>query len=1063
MLFEKQMERTFGKLENLKNHLAGRMFVTVDSMNMEMLRTHEKLHQPPETGYVPAIIGDTWGSEKEYCWFKGIYTVPEELADKQLFLFPLTGFREALLFVDGMPGGIFNKKITNHTFGGHYAIMISPGSKAQDTLEIALEAYAGHNFAGTQPFIEEPPILFGYEIKDFLICTKDELICDAYFNLRTVMELALTTTDEFRQARLKNCLIECHKTLYYAYDYVDEAIFRKHLEKANVLLKEALQVPNDEHSPVVSIIGHSHMDTAWLWEIDETIKKCARTYSNALSLMEQYPEYTFVQSSAFHGEWMRRHYPQLFEKMKSAVAAGRYEPNGGVWVECDCNITSGEFMIRQFLWGQQFTREHFNYTSNAFWLPDTFGYSAAIPQIMKGCGIDYFLTTKIDWNDTNQFPFDTFYWKGMDGTTVFSHFNRIHMYPSPDHINQTIYGTNTHQGIAQKGVTNRRLLAFGLGDGGGGPEFEMIELARRSRNTKGIPRAEYQTVGDFMQQLEQEAVNPNTFKGELYLELHRGTLTSIALIKRQNRKAEQAIRDAEICIVRKAVKDRLPASDKSIRKHVETTLINQFHDILPGTSITEVNRRSYEEMAEVIAEARKVAAKHIPTSLENFGEDWVTAVNTLSFPRTRVTLPYKPGKTVADEISQLIVDMDGNKWMKVANTNIPSMGGKAFRYVNDKSSWLMDKTLVNTDDDMLRHVGSEVKGLSIADSSAFHHDEKQIETPFAKLELDDNGFITSFIDKRNNRQIKGDGYALNTFLVAEDTPYQWESWDIDADYEEKLEPAATLVSREVISEGAVELRIRSTFSILEHSTIVQDMVFYSDSPRVDFETKIDWHHKHRLLKVAFDTNIFTNFARQEIQFGYAERPTTRNNTWEAAKFETLNHKYSDLSELNYGVSILNDCKYGISIHEGRMRLTLLKSGTKPDPTGDEGVHYVTYALLPHIGGFSAETVTRQAYDLNHPPIVVEGFAELPSFVEITAPNIILETIKPCEVEQQAFIVRLYECEGSWTSSGITFNLNVIKIEETNMLEETKQELSTDDMKNLTFRPFEIKTLKIYYS
>jgi len=564
-------------------------------------------------------------------------------------------------------------------------------------------------------------------------------------------------------------------------------------------------------------------------------------------------------------------------------------------------------------------------------------------------------------------------------------------------------------------------------------------LARRSRNTKGMPRAEYDTVGNFMQKLEREAINPNTYKGELYLELHRGTLTSIALIKRQNRKAEQAIRDAEICIVRKAVDESQAASDKAIRKHVETTLVNQFHDILPGTSITEVNRRSYQEMAKVIDEARKIAVAHIPTTTESDRKDVVTAVNTLSFERSSVTLPYQPGKTISEEEVQLTADIDGNKWIKVANTSIPSMGGKSYRYVNDSSS------------------------QSIVDLSPFYYDEQQIETPFAKLELDDNGFISSFIDKRNNRQIKGEGYPLNTFLVAEDTPLQWESWDIDADYEDKLATAATLIRREIISKGAVEFRIRSEYRVLSHSTITQDMIFYSHNPRIDFETKIDWHHKHRLLKVAFDTNIFTGFARQEIQFGYAERPTTRNNTLEAAKFETLNHKYSDLSELNYGVSLLNDCKYGISIHEGRMRLTLLKSGTKPDPTGDEGIHYVTYALLPHIGGFSAETVTRQAYDLNHPPIVVDGFANLPSFVDISAPNVILETIKPCEQEQQAFIVRLYECEGSWTSTNITFNLDLNKIEETNMLEETKKELTTDDMINLTFRPFEIKTLKIYYS
>ena len=436
-------------------------------------------------------------------------------------------------------------------------------------------------------------------------------------------------------------------------------------------------------------------------------------------------------------------------------------------------------------------------------------------------------------------------------------------------------------------------------------------------------------------------------------------------------------------------------------------------------------------MAEVIKEVSECAACNIQTDDDT---DAVTAVNTLSFPRDSVILPYREGKTIAGEVCQLTEDIDGNKTIRVANTDLPPMGGKTFRYVD-----------------------------AAADApSAFVYDGNSLETPFALISFDEKGFMSSFIDKRNNRQIKGNGYSFNTFLMAEDTPYQWENWDIDSDYEVKLEDAASLVSREIISNGAVELRIRSKYSISSRSSITQDMVFYAASPRIDFETRVDWHDKHRLLKAAFDTNIFTNFARQEIQFGYAERPTTRNNTLEAAKFETLNHKYSDLSELNYGVSILNDCKYGISIYEGSMRLTLLKGGTKPDPRGDEGVHYMTYSLLPHMGGFSAETVTRQAYDLNYRPIVVDGAKELNAFVEISAANIILETVKPCETAERAFIARFYECEGNRSTASVSFNLDATKFEVVNMLEETIETLNAADMQQMEFRPFEIKTFKIYY-
>ena len=1028
MLPTRQTERTIGKFKQFQKILEAKMFVTKDSMKMEMQTTHESLHHPPQAGYTPAIEGQPWGQEWQYCWLKGQYTVPEELHGRQIFLRTTTTFREALIFVEGTPYGIFTQNL-NHSHGKHYCSMIDSSAMAGKCINLAIEAYAGHNIVGTQPFSAEPQLDFKYNIGQFLICVKDELICDAYFTIRMVNELVEATKDDFRRAELINAINEAHAIIYYSQDHVDEELFRSSLSQVTQLLKKYLQTPNGENPPMVGIIGHSHLDTAWLWPIDETIKKCARTLSNAIVLMKQYPEYKFIQSSAYHGEWMRRHYPILFREIQEQVTQGRYEPNGGVWVECDCNITSGEFMIRQFLWGQNFTRQHFGYTSNVFWLPDTFGYSSAMPQIMKGCGVDYFMTTKIEWNDTNHFPYDSFYWKGLDGTAVFSHFNRVHVAPSPPDIIETVHGTPGRRGITQKEVTNMRFLAFGFGDGGGGPDFEMVELARRSQNTKGMPRAEYLTAGEFMQKLEQTAVNPNIYKGELYLEFHRGTFTSIALIKRQNRKAEQGIRDAELCIVRQAIMAGKAACGADIRPHVETTLVNQFHDILPGTSIPEVNRRSFDEMGQVIAQANKIAASNIPVEPR---ADTFTAVNTLSFPRDSVTLPYVPGKTIQDEICQQTEDIDGNKIMRVANSSIPSMGSRAYIYTQGSPNA----------------------------QSPFIYNGSNLETPFASICFDNDGYISSFIDKRNNRQIKGEGYSLNAFLMAEDVTLAWENWDIDADHEAKLEKVSGLIDRQVISDGAVEFRIRSRYKISESSTITQDMIFHAHNPRVDFETKIHWNNKRRLLKTAFDTNIYTNFARQEIQFGFAERPTTRNNSLEAAKFETLNHKFSDLSEPNYGVSILNDCKYGISIYEGSMRLTLLKGGTKPDPNGDEGVHYMTYSLLPHMGGFSAKAVTHQAYDLNYPPIVVDGYAEIPALVEISVPNVILETVKPCEKAERAFIARFYECEGGRTVADISFNLDATRIEETNMLEETIG--APGDMSSIEFGPFEIKTFKVYY-
>jgi|GEM_PF-2973978 len=372
------------------------------------------------------------------------------------------------------------------------------------------------------------------------------------------------------------------------------------------------------HHTLLGIIGHSHMDTAWLWTRDETIRKCARTYANALALMEQYPEYTFIQSSAFHAELMRRHYPDIFESMKKRIAEGRWEPNGGVWIECDCNLVSGESLVRQFLKGQRYTRKHFGYTADAFWLPDTFGYSAAIPQIMVGAGVKYFLTTKLSWNDTNAFPYDTFRWRGLDGTEVLTHFNFIHCWPDAGSLIERVYGTaygSNGVSVQSEGqprlVNDKRLVSYGYGDGGGGPQYEMLETARRVFDLEGAPKTAHTTVSRFMRGLEKASAKFPVHVGELYFEGHRGTLTQMHQIKRNNRKAELAIRDlefAEVWVRRYSGVWNEEATEQRERIHA-TLLINQFHDILPGTSIPEVHDRALLEITEVVSHANRWTKK----------------------------------------------------------------------------------------------------------------------------------------------------------------------------------------------------------------------------------------------------------------------------------------------------------------------------------------------------------------------------------------------------------------------------------------------------------------------
>ncbi|MDR3121897.1 MAG: glycosyl hydrolase-related protein [Clostridiales bacterium] len=1099
MLGSKQIARMLLKLSRLENELESRMFQKVAELPVSCYETSERLHKiPGEALFKPCKPGDTWGGEGRCCWFRGSYTPPAELSGKPLFLWPrITGY-EALLFVDGAPFGLFASKYIVNSHGSHYCDMLVKEAVPGKRIDIALEYYAGHYVIGTKPFETRERTNFEHTVGTVDICLKDDEIIDFLFDLRTLNQLAAVLgEDDFRRAEVVNALTRVHEIVWYSPEDAGEDAFRESLRAAAPYLKKTLARRNSKSAPTAGIIGHSHMDTAWLWTVPETVKKCARTYANQISLMEQYPEYLFVQSSACHSDMIREHYPDLFAKIKERVAEGRYEPNGGVWVECDCNLVSGEMMARQFLWGQRFTLEHFDYLADTFWLPDTFGYSAAIPQIMKLSGVKYFLTTKMAWNDTNDFPYDTFYWKGVDGTKALTHLNKTHIKPDPEAlVNYVVRNPRNGDNIKEKTVSNMRLLSFGYGDGGGGPEFEMLESARRVEDLEGLPRARYMTVSDFMQTLERTIVNPSTYSGELYLELHRGTLTNQHTIKRNNRLAEIAIHDLEYITVRHALARSEIADGAQIRPLVGTLLINQFHDILPGTCIPEAHEQSKAETGRLIADARALTAKlakELTSGLaagpaksaaagdcsgaEGARGDFLTALNTLSFERGDVFyVDAAPGTRLdgaqlGGARQQAVGTLFGDK-LAVAGLTLPAFGAVPLMW--GKEAHGAQPPARNT----------EASGG--AGVSPFRVNKKRLdalETPFASVTFDREGYIRSFRDKtENGRELCGEGYPLNTFLIAEDVPAAWDNWDVDADTELRYRPVKELVSREVVADGAVEFRIRSVYRISEKSKITQDIVFYADTPLVRFETRMDWHENHRFLKTAFDTSIAAAEARHEIQFGHIKRSTARNTDLDKAKFEVSNHKFTDLSETRYGVAILNDCKYGVSVSEGQIRLSLHKGGNRPDYAGDHGVHDCAYAFLPHRGGFSAKSVVHAAYAFNYPPLIVGGAdigspapndaapnsavpgSAVPPLLAIDSDAVLVETVKPCEDEDRAFILRLYECEGSHPFTKLSVP-GAKAIVETNLLEVPLEEpdapLATDQIE-LEFRPFEIKTLRVDY-
>ena len=1025
MTNEKYIARTHQKFANVLDLYAAHIFKTVDTIDtVYALHTPEHLRKPPVVEAMqPIAPGVKWGQEWGNMWLRATYTVPAELDGQQLCVIPDVNAVEILCFKNGKPAGIINSK--NKFIGGeHCAMFMEASAKAGDTIELAFDCYAGHDCLDCMPYDnyhrdETAPQDFTHEYQGIRIVALDKVIRDFVFDTATVLQLAKLPGENFAGMKAHQCLMAAFPYLIQDVRWASEEAIRDSAAKISEILAPALaKGTGDRSRGKVGVVGHSHMDTAWLWPVEETIRKCARTYSQALTLMDLYPEYTFIQSSVLHLDWMREYYPDIFESIKQKVAEGRYEPNGGVWVECDCNITGGEAMVRQFTYGQRYTMKHLGYKSDSFWLPDTFGYNAAIPQIMLGNGVKYFYTTKIDWNDLNTFPAHSFVWRGLDGSEVLTHLNRTHFMPDVENLTEMVGE------LVDKRSCDMRLAAYGFGDGGGGPTYGMLEFLQRTEGLDGMPKIESTTISNFMQELEESKDNLPVYDGELYLELHRGTLTQMHEVKKNNRLAEIALHNLELFNV---------LSGKAINENrdilYKTLLKNQFHDILPGTCIPRVYEIAIPEMQDMIAKTKAETmtyAKEMTVAAENT----VSLYNPLSFDRNDiVTLDGACGVEGCE--AQVYTDFDGN--VKTAlQAQIPAMDA-------------VNLTL-------------QAAGES---KSAFKAEGNTLTTPYYQVTFDENGYISELIDLEADRLVNRQGGApLGTLWIGEDMPKIWDNWDIDDDVFVKLNPVTALVARDVVADGSVEYRIRSQYNLSKTSTATVDTVFYAGSRRIDFEVKLDWHERHTLLKAGFDVNVRSAFVKNEIQFGHMDRPTTRNNSLEASKFEICNHKWSDLSETRYGVAILNNCKYGLSAEGSDLRLTLHKAGCRPDPFTDNGVHTMTYSLLPHIGAFDAETVIQPAYELNYQPIVVEGKLQPAKLFSLSHPGVICEAVKNAEDVEGAYVLRLYESERNTANCVLTLaDAKAAWI--TNMLEEKQEQLSIVDGKvKLTFRPFEIKTVLI---
>ncbi len=894
------------------------------------------------------------------------------------------GAVENLIEVDGKPVGMtdFVANAREPEFRVH---RYAPLGRVKRGAKLRVEAYASHPVAGTQPYDTQ---------HTFSLRSREDV--------RVFRSISLVTFDpaakEFFDALallngLYRAAAEDDPVRTAAYPVYEE-LFRilplsperrpddGQFRKASACIGAYLSaLPKAGETPYIGLVGHSHLDTAWLWTVEETRRKAMRTVANAVTLLKKYPSYRFLFSTVLYLDWIKRDSPALFEDIRALVKEGRFEPNGSTWVECDCNLTGGEALVRQFVRGKRFLRREFGYEADTFWLPDTFGYSAALPQILQKCGVKYFLTTKLSWNDTNEFPYDAFVWQGIDGSAVTVHFNTTQSDALPAFLKKRISSRK------EKHLNDCALVAYGYGDGGGGPSDEMVRRACKTAEIFPWAKTEHTSVSAFMEKLSARPLP--RYCGELYLELHRGTLTVHHDIKRNNRRLEGALHDAEFLSVAAGKPEWKGVTDECY----DVLMLNQFHDILPGTCIGEVNDISLRETGEAISRLHAL--------WENGGE---TYINTLCFPRTELV-------ECADGDAASYPDFDGNI-RRAALYSFPPFG----------------------------------KGTRIPPSS-IRYEDGVVRTPFYTARFE-NGEIVSLVC--GGREVAA-GH-LNALKACECIPYRWDNWDIDADYPFKEEPVRP-VSTEVISSSGAEVRIRNRYAFGE-STLVSDTVLYAHSPEIRFVNRLDFREPHGMLRAYFPTNLVASASKSAVQFGYLERSVHRSTSVEQARFEVCNHKWSDLSETRFGLALLNDCKYGFSCEEGTLSLTLAKSGTHPDPRGDFGVKEFTYSLLPHEGGFAAESVVFPAEALNAPPVRTSLLPVSP-IRAISRPNIICETVK--FGEEGGIVLRLYECECARTRAELCLN-ETFEIHEADLLEEPTNFLGRHDRLELEWKPFEIKTL-----
>jgi len=969
--------------------------------------------------------GREYGPAYTTHWFKITGDIPAELRDKNLaVLAPIGG--ERTVWKDGSPYcGLDSQHELFHwpaTWGNEHIEMLIQVSTRNPQVSVHR---AGGPRACLVERVEQPRlVVFDSEMGD--------LAYDIDFARNLVDTIDTEDPSYASLLRALNTLVN-----------IFNPEVRESVNRCRKVVREALRDMPGELRHNMTAVGHAHLDTAWLWPMHVTRKKMAHTTATQLRLMERYPEFVFAHSQASQYEWLEQEYPQLFSEVKDAVARGQWEPVGSMWVEADCNLAGGESLVRQFLYGRKFFREKFGLVTRDMWLPDVFGYSAALPQILSKFGIEYFLTQKISWNQTNTFPHHTFIWQGIDGSQVWSHFPPADTYTGSAEPKEIVKAVRNYRDHAR---SDSSLYLFGFGDGGGGPTERQLEFLRRGRlapNYPEIPKG--RGALDFFREAKGSSHDLCVWVGELYLEYHRGTYTSQAANKKANRKSEMLLRDAEwLACFTLDYHHRYPFDD--LEKAWKLVLLNQFHDIIPGSSIREV----YEDSAKDYAEVARIGEETIRRSLVKIAEHFDT--RDMSHP-----VALFQNAQVVTQSHILWDDEDAPASLVCGGEQVP------VQLIDDFGA---RKLIFPTPNAAIGAVAladlCEEPVLSLPRLKA---GSRRLESDRWGIRFDQHGNLTSIQSLEDGTEFLEAGKLGNLFQLFDDKPLNYAAWDIDPFVFESGQDLVRSESFEVVERGPV----RAAVEVVKRfgKSAIRQRISLGPTAGIRFDTEIDWREDQKLLKVAFPVNVNATRATYEIQFGSVERPTHSNTSWDAAKFEVCAHKWVDLSEGGQGVALLNDGKYGHDIKGNVMRLSLLRAPKAPDPLCDMGLHRFTYVLLPHYFGVADANVVQHAYALNS--LTRHAFMErrgggngvLPPLMTCEDANIMIEAVKRAE-DGNDIIVRLYECHNCRGKAELCSMRPVRSASLCNLEEKELSELEISDEGRVRFdyKPFEIMTIRL---